>query len=76
VSAPIDLDSVVIPSSCDAAGIPLRELAETSRGRHWLRWALRHRGWSDEFREALEEYARTRAPLVYRTWRRNLRGEA
>jgi len=72
---PGDIETIRIPIG-QAAGHQLRGIAENDRGRHWLRWALRWPGWDDEFQEALEEYARMRAPLIWRSWRREQRGEA
>ncbi|MGD0166858.1 MAG: hypothetical protein ABSC51_06150 [Gaiellaceae bacterium] len=71
---PDHLDAVRIPSG-QATGQQLRGIAEHEVGRHWLRWALRWSGWPAEFRDDLEEYARTRAPLIYRGWRREQKGE-
>lgn len=70
---PDHLDAVRIPSG-ENAGRPLQGLAETERGQTWLRWALRWPGWEPDFREALEAYVRTKAPLVWRRWCRERRG--
>jgi hypothetical protein len=69
------LDRVVIPAG-ENAGRPLAGLAETNHGRRWLHWALRWPGWDQEFRETLEAYAKTRAPLIYRGWHREQKGES
>jgi hypothetical protein len=66
-------DAVRIPSG-EHAGRPLDGLAETTQGWRWLRWALRYPDWDREFREALNAYVRTNAPLIWHEWLRERRG--
>ncbi len=75
MSARPDRVGIVLIPSGELAGRSLDGLAESLQGHRWLAWALRNPRWDREFREALNAYVRTSAPLVWHAWLRERRGE-
>jgi hypothetical protein len=62
---PSNVGEVRIPSG-KHTGRALEGLAGNLEGNRWLLWALLQSDWPPYFLEALEEYAREFAPLVWR----------